>query len=344
MPPAEWDNVIIATGPLTSRPLAEAIQALTGEAELAFFDAIAPIVHGDSIDRDIVWAQSRYDKVGPGGTGADYLNCPMDEAQYNRFVDALLAGEKHVYHEWENVPYFDGCLPVEVMAERGRETLRWGPLKPVGLTNPRNPDGEALRHRPAAPGQCAGHAVEHGRLPDQAQIRQAGRDLPADPRPRERAVRAARRAAPQHLPQFAQGARPPAAAEGACRGCALPARSPASKAMSKAPPSAWSPAAWPRPRRAAKSSRPRSPTTALGALFDHILGGHIAAEGEPGPRSFQPMNVNFGLLPPIDGAKSPKASRPLASDRKGAGQAQGDERPGAGRYRRLGLTPPAPRA
>ena len=139
LPPADWTNVIIATGPLTSRPLAEAIQSLTGEAELAFFDAIAPIVHGESIDMDIAWKQSRYDKLGPGGTGQDYLNCPLDQAQYNRFVDALLAGEKHVYHQWENVPYFDGCLPVEVMAERGRETLRYGPLKPVGLTNPRNP-------------------------------------------------------------------------------------------------------------------------------------------------------------------------------------------------------------
>ncbi len=139
LPPPDWQNVVVATGPLTSRPLAEAIQSLTGEAELAFFDAIAPIVHFESIDMDIAWRQSRYDKVGPGGTGSDYINCPMDEAQYNRFVDALLAGEKHVYHQWEDVPYFDGCLPVEVMAERGRDTLRWGPLKPVGLTNPRNP-------------------------------------------------------------------------------------------------------------------------------------------------------------------------------------------------------------
>ncbi|MBI4048928.1 MAG: methylenetetrahydrofolate--tRNA-(uracil(54)-C(5))-methyltransferase (FADH(2)-oxidizing) TrmFO, partial [Devosia nanyangense] len=145
LPPADWQNVIIATGPLTSPALAEAIQRLTGEDALAFFDAIAPIIHGESINRDIVWAQSRYDKAGPGGTGADYLNCPMNEQQYNDFVDALLVGEKHVYHEWENVPYFDGCLPVEVMAERGRETLRHGPLKPVGLTNPRDPE-----HKPYA--------------------------------------------------------------------------------------------------------------------------------------------------------------------------------------------------
>src|SRR5690606_13390519 len=114
-------------------------QTLTGEDSLAFFDAIAPIIHYDSIDLDIVWAQSRYDKPGPAGTGADYLNCPMTEAQYNAFIDALLAAPLHQFKDWEIVPYFDGCLPIEVMAERGRETLRHGPMKPVGLTNPRDP-------------------------------------------------------------------------------------------------------------------------------------------------------------------------------------------------------------
>ena len=105
---------------------------MTGEEALSFFDAIAPIVHGESINMDVVWAQSRYDKPGPSGTGADYLNCPMTEEEYNRFVDALLASEQHAFHEWENVPYFDGCLPIEEMASRGRETLRFGPMKPIG--------------------------------------------------------------------------------------------------------------------------------------------------------------------------------------------------------------------
>jgi methylenetetrahydrofolate--tRNA-(uracil-5-)-methyltransferase len=137
-PPADWDSVIIATGPLTSTPLAEAIQERTGEDALAFFDAIAPIVHAESIDFDIAWLQSRYDKVGPGGTGKDYVNCPMTEAEYEAFVDALLEGEKIAFKEWEaSTPYFSGCMPVEVMAERGRETLRFGPMKPVGLTNPK---------------------------------------------------------------------------------------------------------------------------------------------------------------------------------------------------------------
>ncbi len=140
LPPEDWNNVIIATGPLTSPPLAAAIRALTGEDSLAFFDAIAPIVHEESIDRSIVWAQSRYDKAGPGGTGADYLNCPMDEAQYQGFVDALLEAPLHEFKDWEKVPYFDGCLPIEVMASRGRETLRFGPMKPVGLTDPNHPD------------------------------------------------------------------------------------------------------------------------------------------------------------------------------------------------------------
>ncbi|MFY8156861.1 MAG: methylenetetrahydrofolate--tRNA-(uracil(54)-C(5))-methyltransferase (FADH(2)-oxidizing) TrmFO, partial [Rhabdaerophilum sp.] len=120
LPPEEWDNVIIATGPLTSPALAEGIRGLTGETSLAFFDAIAPIVHRESVDMEKAWFQSRYDKAGPGGTGADYLNCPMDKAQYHAFVEALLAAEKTQFKEWEkDTPYFDGCLPIEVMAERG---------------------------------------------------------------------------------------------------------------------------------------------------------------------------------------------------------------------------------
>src|SRR6202521_2604906 len=141
LPPADWRNVIVATGPLTSAPLAGAIRELTDENALAFFDAIAPIVHRDSIDMSAAWFQSRYDKVGPGGTGADYINCPLTKEQYESFVAALVAGEKTDFKEWEtSTPYFDGCLPIEVMAERGRETLRHGPMKPVGLTNAHQPD------------------------------------------------------------------------------------------------------------------------------------------------------------------------------------------------------------
>src|SRR6266700_3819000 len=139
LPSEDWDSVIIATGPLTSPALARAIQAITGEEALAFFDAIAPIVHRDSIDLATAWFQSRYDKRGPGGTGADYINCPLGRDEYEAFVDALIAGEKVAFHDWEAAPYFEGCLPVEVMAERGRETLRHGPLKPFGLTDPHAP-------------------------------------------------------------------------------------------------------------------------------------------------------------------------------------------------------------
>jgi methylenetetrahydrofolate--tRNA-(uracil-5-)-methyltransferase len=133
LPPTDWDSVVIATGPLTSTPLASALQALTGEDALAFFDAIAPILHKESIDLTRAWFQSRYDK----GDGADYINCPLDERQYRAFIDALLTGEKSSFKDWEkDTPYFEACLPIEVMAERGPETLRFGPMKPVGLTDP----------------------------------------------------------------------------------------------------------------------------------------------------------------------------------------------------------------
>lgn len=153
IPPEDWDSVIIATGPLTSAALASAIQSLTGEKELAFFDAIAPIVHTETIDMDVAWFQSRYDKEGPAGTGKDYINCPMNKDQYESFLHELLNAEYGLFKEWElpsgsptladqekDTPYFEGCMPVEVMAARGPETLRFGPMKPVGLTNPHKPD------------------------------------------------------------------------------------------------------------------------------------------------------------------------------------------------------------
>ena len=139
--PADWDNVIIATGPLTSDPLADWIKSQTGEDELAFFDALAPIVHFDSIDMSKAWMQSRYDKVTAHGNGKDYINCPMTKDQYYAFIDALIAAEKMEFKEWEkNTPYFEGCMPIEVMAERGPQTLSFGPMKPVGLTNPHSED------------------------------------------------------------------------------------------------------------------------------------------------------------------------------------------------------------
>ena len=149
LPPEDWDSVIIATGPLTSTPLAEAIRELSGEDSLAFFDAIAPIVEFDSIDMTKAWFQSRYDKsifkgpgraVAEGEGGKDYINCPMNKEQYESFIAALLSAEYGEFKEWEkDTPYFEGCMPIEVMASRGLETLRFGPMKPVGLTNPHDP-------------------------------------------------------------------------------------------------------------------------------------------------------------------------------------------------------------
>ncbi len=136
-PPDDWDNVIVATGPLTSMELAKKVQAIGGEEQLAFFDAIAPIVYKDSIDFDTAWMQSRYDKSGPAGTGSDYINCPMNKEQYIAFITALLEAEKTEFKDWEaSTPYFEGCMPVEIMAARGVDTLRYGPMKPVGLVDP----------------------------------------------------------------------------------------------------------------------------------------------------------------------------------------------------------------
>ena len=149
LPPADWEHVIIATGPLTSDALAKEIAELTGEGELSFFDAIAPIIHTESINLDIAWFQSRYDKEGPAGTGKDYINCPMNKEQYETFIQELLSAEYGLFKEWElpsgskslaeqeeDTPYFEGCMPVEIMASRGIETLRFGPMKPVGLFDP----------------------------------------------------------------------------------------------------------------------------------------------------------------------------------------------------------------
>jgi methylenetetrahydrofolate--tRNA-(uracil-5-)-methyltransferase len=299
LPPADWDNVIVATGPLTSAALADAIARLVGEQALAFFDAIAPIVHCGSIDMSVAWLQSRYDKAGPGGTGADYINCPLSRSQYDAFIDALLAGDKVGFHEWETAtPYFDGCLPIEVMAERGRETLRHGPMKPFGLTNPKAPDvkpyavvqlrqdnrlgtlfnmvgfqtklthGEQVRIFRTIPGLEGAEFARLGGLHrntflNAPKLLDETLRLKADSRLR-----------------FA----------GQITGCEGYVESAAIGLLAGRFAAA---------SRTGKPLRVPPPTTAHGALLGHITGGHIDA----GARSYQPMNINFGLFPPL--AQSP---------------------------------------
>jgi methylenetetrahydrofolate--tRNA-(uracil-5-)-methyltransferase len=316
-PPAEWNSVIIATGPLTSDALARAILEKTGEASLAFFDAIAPIVHFESIDMTKAWKQSRYDKPGPSGDGAEaYINCPMDKDQYEAFLAALNAAPKTEFKEWEGTPYFEGCLPIEVMAERGAETLRFGPMKPVGLTNPHNPTVKAhaivqLRqdNKLGTLWNMVGFQtkLKHGAQTDvfrmipgleNAQFARLGGihrntfiNSPAllDAQlclKGERRIRFAGQVTgvEGYVESAAMGlmAGRMAAAEKLGRPC-------------PAPPA----------------------TTALGALIAHVTGGHIEAAPAGKAGSFQPMNVNYGLLPDIDAFETtgPDGKRLKGADR-----------------------------
>jgi methylenetetrahydrofolate--tRNA-(uracil-5-)-methyltransferase len=298
LPPEKWDSVIIATGPLTSPSLAEAIKALTGEQELAFFDAIAPIVHFDSIDMEKAWFQSRYDKAGPGGTGADYINCPLDREQYEAFIDALLEGEKVAFKEWEKTPYFDGCLPIEVMAERGRETLRHGPLKPVGLTNPHNPTVKACAivqlRQDNALGTLYNMVGFQTKLTYGAQLK-AFRTIPGLERAEFARLGGLHRNTFLNSPRVLDERLRLKADKrlrfaGQITGCEGYVESAAVGLIAGRMAAA---------ERLGAILRPPPPTTAIGALLNHITGGHIETI-DNGPQSFQPMNVNFGLFPPIE--------------------------------------------
>jgi len=297
LPPADWDSVIIATGPLTSPALAEAVRGLTGEDGLAFFDAIAPIVHFDTIDMGKAWFQSRYDKAGPGGTGADYINCPLDKDQYEAFVDALLTGDKTEFKEFEGTPYFDGCLPIEVMAERGRETLRHGPMKPVGLTNPRNPTVKA--HAIVQLRQDNALGTLYNMVGFQTKLKYGAqtdifRMIPG----LEKAVFA--RLGGIHRNTYLNSPRlldaalrlkamPRLRFAGQITGCEGYVESAAVGLIAGRLAAA---------ERLGTPLAPPPPTTAIGALINHITGGHIDTI-DAGPRSFQPMNINFGLFPPL---------------------------------------------
>jgi len=296
IPPEEWDNVIVATGPLTSPALAEAILKATGEESLSFFDAIAPIIHTDSINFDVAWRQSRYDKEGPSGDKAAYVNCPMDKAQYEAFIDALLDGPKADFKEWENVPYFDGCLPIEVMAERGRETLRHGPMKPVGLTNQHNPTVKPyaivqLRQDNALGTlfnmvgfqtklKYAAQTDVFRMIPglENAQFARLGglhrNTFLNSPKLLDKQMRL--KALPR-LRFAGQVTGVEGYVESASMGL-LTGRLAAAQALGR-------------------DLAPPPPETAMGALVEHITGGHL--EGS----KFQPMNINYGLLPPLEAPK-----------------------------------------
>jgi methylenetetrahydrofolate--tRNA-(uracil-5-)-methyltransferase len=304
LPPEDWSSAIVATGPLTSPALAEAILAVTGEKELAFFDAIAPIVYRDSIDMSVAWFQSRYDKAGPGGTGADYINCPLDKERYEAFIDALVAGDKTSFKEWEaSTPYFDGCLPIEVMAERGRETLRHGPMKPVGLTNPHAPDVKAHAIVQLRQDNALGTLfnmvgfqtkLKHG---EQARV---FRMIPGLENAEFARLGGLHRNtyinSPRLLdPTLRLKAMPRLRFAGQITGCEGYVESAAVGLMAGRFAAA---------ERLGQPILPLPTTTALGALINHITGGHIETIDE-GPRSFQPMNVNFGLFTPLEHA--PKA-------------------------------------
>ena len=306
LPPADWHNVIVATGPLTSAPLAAAIGALTGEDALAFFDAIAPIVHRDSIDMSIAWFQSRYDKVGPGGTGADYINCPMTQQQYQGFVEALLAGEKTDFKDWEtNTPYFDGCLPIEVMAERGCETLRHGPMKPVGLTNPHQPAVKAYAivqlRQDNKLGTLYNMVGFQTKLKHGVQQR-VFRSIPGLQQAEFARLGGLHRNTFLNSPKLLDArlrlrAQPRLRFAGQVTGCEGYVESAGIGLIAGLFAAA---------ETRAEVLAPPPATTALGALLGHITGGHIETI-DAGPRSFQPMNINFGLFPPL---ASPPTRKP----------------------------------
>ncbi len=319
LPPKDWDNVIIATGPLTSTALAEAIRELTGRDALAFFDAIAPIVHFDSIDMGVCWFQSRYDKAGPGGTGADYINCPMNKEQYDDFVRTLVESEKIDFKDWEaNTPYFDGCLPIEVMAERGPETLRHGPMKPVGLTNPHKPDEKP--HAVVQLRQDNALATLFNMVGFQTKMRhgaqaEAFRKIPGLENAEFARLGGLHRNtfldSPRLLdPTLRLKADPRLRFAGQITGCEGYVESAAMGLIAGRFAAAE--------RLGREMSIPPA-TTAFGALLGHITGGHIAVEGDENTkRSFQPMNVNFGLFPPVEKPKREPGSPRLRGPQKAA--------------------------
>ena len=299
--PEDWSNVIVATGPLTSPALAQMVRDVGGEDDLAFFDAIAPIVHFDSIDMDRAWFQSRYDKSTDGGDGKDYINCPMDKAQYDGFIEALLDGEKMSFREWEeNTPYFEGCMPIEIMASRGHETLRFGPMKPVGLRNAHDgsrPHAVIQLRQDNALGTLYNMVGFQTKLKYAEQVR-IFQTIPGleeaqfarlgglhrntfinSPRLLDRQLRMKARPSLRFAGQIT-------GVEGYIESAAIGLMT-GIMAASQATGTEWA---------------PPPVDTAHGALLAHITGGADAD-------TFQPMNVNFGLFPPIELVVTPNGKK-----------------------------------
>ncbi|MFT5630003.1 MAG: methylenetetrahydrofolate--tRNA-(uracil-5-)-methyltransferase [Gammaproteobacteria bacterium] len=292
---------IIATGPLTSGALAEAIAAETGVEALAFFDAIAPIVYHDSINMDIAWMQSRYDKGETVEEQTAYLNCPMNKDQYEAFIDALLEAEKTEFKEGETAGYFDGCLPIEVMAERGRETLRWGPMKPVGLTNEHDPETKAhavvqLR-RDNALGTLYNIVGFQTKMKYGAQ-KAVFKTIPALENAEFARLGGIHRNSFINSPtlldhEMRLKTKPNIRFAGQITGVEGYVESAAMGLLAGK-------LAVAEMRGETVATVPE--TTAMGALVSHITGGAAA-------KTFQPMNVNFGLFPPLEGMKSGRRGR-----------------------------------
>ncbi|MFZ5618969.1 MAG: methylenetetrahydrofolate--tRNA-(uracil(54)-C(5))-methyltransferase (FADH(2)-oxidizing) TrmFO [Pseudomonadota bacterium] len=311
LPPEEWSNVVVATGPLTSPALASAVRELTGEEHLAFFDAIAPIVYKETIDFSVAWMQSRYDKTGPGGGGADYINCPLDKDQYAAFYAALMAAEKTEFKEWEkSTPYFEACLPIEVMAERGVDTLRFGPMKPVGLDDPRTgrwPYAVVQLRQDNALGALWNMVgfqtkLKHGSQTDVFRL------IPGLENAEFARLGGIHRNTFLNSPKLLDGAlrlkaRPSLRFAGQVTGVEGYLESAAIGLLA-----GWLAAA---DAFCAPLSQPPR-TTALGALLDHITVGSLA-EG----RNFQPMNVNFGLFPDIEEPQTDSDGRRIKGKERG---------------------------
>ena len=282
---------IVATGPLTAAALADSIGAATGRDALAFFDAIAPIVYRDSIDMDIAWMASRWDKIGPMGDGKDYINCPMDKDQYHAFVEGLRSGEKTIFKQWESdTPYFEGCMPIEVMAERGVETLRFGPMKGVGLDNPRTgrwPYAVVQLRQDNALGTLWNMVGFQTKLKHAEQVR-LFRTIPGLEKAEFARLGGLHRnsfiRAPELLDQQLRLKNAPHIRfAGQITGCEGYVESAAIGLIA---------ARFAAAERRGHPLPPPPPETALGALLGHITGGADAT-------TYQPMNVNFGLFPPL---------------------------------------------